>query len=363
MLYRDFLRPGSSGVISLRDILDLQQKLLPDLLEVLKKRYNVLRHVMLLGTVGRRTLAKSLQMTERVLRSEVDFLRAQGLLDTQVAGMKLSETGERLLAELEPFIQEMLGLNDLQERLAILFQLRQVIIVPGDSEVSAFSKTELCRAGANALRHALRKDDIVAVTGGSTMAGLADFLTPTVNMRGNKFVPARGGLGESVELQANSIVSTMAKRTGGHYKLLHVPDHLSEEAYLTLIHEPHIQDVLRVIRKARVVVHGIGDALVMAERRKLPASDMERLQTDGALAEAFGFYFDEHGHVIHQMPTVGLRFEDIKQAETVLAVAGGRSKAQAIAAIMRFGHTDVLVTDEAAAQGMLHDAANLSKPN
>ncbi len=337
----------------MREILDIQQKLLPDLLEVLKKRYNVLHHVMLLGTVGRRSLAKSLNITERVLRSEVEFLRAQGLLEMYAAGMILTESGKRLLSELEPVIQELLGLNELEERLRRHFHLRHVHIVPGDADQSEFSKRELCRAGAQALRNAVRKDDVIAVTGGSTMAGLADFLVPSTNMRGNRFVPARGGLGEAVELQANSIVSTMAKRTGGRYKLLHVPDHLSEDAYMSLIDEPHIQDVLNVIRMARVVVHGIGDALVMADRRKLVDEDMRRLHADGALAEAFGYYFDRKGHVIHHMPTVGLRLQDIQSTEVVIAVAGGRSKAYAIASIMRFGQTDVLVTDEGAATAML----------
>ncbi len=49
------------------------------------------------------------------------------------------------------------------------------------------------------------------------------------------------------------------------------------------------------------------------------------------------------------MQTVGLRLEDIVKTEVVIGVAGGKSKGEAIAAIMRFGHNDVLVTDEAAA--------------
>jgi central glycolytic genes regulator len=49
------------------------------------------------------------------------------------------------------------------------------------------------------------------------------------------------------------------------------------------------------------------------------------------------------------MQTVGLRLEDIVNTEVVIGVAGGKSKGEAIAAIIRFGHNDVLVTDEAAA--------------
>ncbi len=63
-------------------------------------------------------------------------------------------------------------------------------------------------------------------------------------MKGSWFVPARGGLGESVDMQANTIASIMAKKTGGKYRLLHVPDHLGEEAYQSLIQDPQIQEVV-----------------------------------------------------------------------------------------------------------------------
>lgn len=81
------------------------------------------------------------------------------------------------------------------------------------------------------------------------------------------------------------------------------------------------------------------------------------LVTDGALAEAFGYYFNRDGQVVHKMPTLGLRLEDIQQTETVIAVAGGASKGRAIAAVLRFGHEDVLVTDEAAARVILDELA------
>ncbi|MNR38054.1 Transcriptional regulator LsrR [compost metagenome] len=49
------------------------------------------------------------------------------------------------------------------------------------------------------------------------------------------------------------------------------------------------------------------------------------------------------------MLTLGLRLEDITSTEVVIGVAGGKSKAKAIHAVLRFGHEDILVTDEAAA--------------
>lgn len=80
---------------------------------------------------------------------------------------------------------------------------------------------------------------------------------------------------------------------------------------------------------------------------------IQTLKQNGALAEAFGYYFNQEGQVVHKMPTVGLRLEDIQRTETVIAVAGGKSKGKAIASFLRFGHEDILITDEGAAQEIL----------
>ncbi|WP_426068338.1 sugar-binding domain-containing protein, partial [Escherichia coli] len=49
--------------------------------------------------------------------------------------------------------------------------------------------------------------------------------------RHNLFVPARGGIGEAVSVQANSISAVMANKTGGNYRALYVPEQLSRETY------------------------------------------------------------------------------------------------------------------------------------
>ncbi len=353
MYTRDTKRPfdgaGALTAVIMREILDIQKQLLPDLMDIMKKRYSILHHILVSGVVGRRTLASSLDMTERVLRGEVDFLKEQGLLETDATGMKISESGRQLLEAMEPIVKVAFGLTDLEENIRKAFNLTQVIIVPGDSDQSSFTKKELGRAGAAALRKYVGKDDIIAVTGGSTMAQIANNLAISSKMKGSLFVPARGGLGESVDMQANTIASTMAKKTGGKYRMLHVPDHLGEEAYQSLIQDSQIREVVEAVRSCRIVVHGIGDAMVMARRRKVDAETTRSLQNDGALAEAFGYYFDRQGNVVHKMPTVGLRLEDLQRVEVVIGVAGGKSKGEAIASVLRYGQEDVLVIDEAAA--------------
>jgi len=337
----------------MKGIINVQKQLVPDLVDILKKRHTILHHIMLLGSTGRRTLAASLGMSERVLRAETDFLKEQGLLLIEISGMKVSLSGMELLQEMEPIVKELFGLREIEEQLKARFGIKSVTVVPGDSDLSLLTKKELGRAGSSALRKVATREDIIAVTGGSTMAEIANWLNAATMLKGACFVPARGGLGESMELQANTIASDMAKKTGANYRLLHVPDHLGEEAYQSLMQEPNVQEVVSVIRQARIVVHGIGNAVRMAERRKVDAETIEALRREEALAEAFGYYFNREGQVVHKMPTVGLRLEDIQRIETVIGVAGGSSKGEAIAAIMRFGHEDILITDEAAAKVIL----------
>jgi central glycolytic genes regulator len=345
-------------------LLRLQKQLLPDLMEVMRKRYEIMRHIQLMQPVGRRSLAVALDSTERILRSEVDFLRTQGLVRVDSVGMSLTERGTDLLSEMEPLIKDLFGLTDLEVRLARRLGLKKVVIVSGDADQSDWVKKEMGRSGARMLRQMARPDQVIAVAGGTTVAAVAEMMTPTPSLKSTMFVPARGGLGEAVELEANYIASLMAKKTGGDYRLMHVPDQLSDETRDMLLREPHIQEVMELLREARIVVHGIGEATKMAIRRKSSPEEVAHIQHSGAVGEAFGYYFNPSGEIVSRVRTVGLQLEDLGGIELIIAVAGGRSKAQAIAAVCPAVGIDVLITDEAAARAILEDTEmNGEKPS
>ena len=82
-------------------LLNVQMQIVPDLLLVMQKRYEILRSISVMEPVGRRTLANVLGLTERTLRSEVDFLKKQQLIDIQTSGMSITEKGYTLMYQLE----------------------------------------------------------------------------------------------------------------------------------------------------------------------------------------------------------------------------------------------------------------------
>ncbi|WP_413378491.1 sugar-binding transcriptional regulator [Alkalihalobacillus sp. 1P02AB] len=337
----------------MRSLITLQKQLLPDVLDVMVKRYRILQNIRLMQPIGRRSLSANIQLSERVLRSEVTFLKDQRLVDFTTAGMSLTEQGERLFLELEEMMKELLGLSSLEKELEQRLGVPKVIVVSGDSDENDWVKHELGQATSLELSSRLKPKDVVAVMGGTTLAAVARMMTADAKNREVVFVPARGGLGEKVENQANTISAEFASRAGAQYRLLHVPDQLSEEAYSSLILEPSVQEILTIIKSASVVIHGIGDAETMAARRNSKVPSLQKLIDNHAVGEAFGYYFDENGKSIYKQRTIGLQLDELDQDKYVISVAGGHSKAKAIAAYVRNRPSDVLVTDEGAARSLL----------
>lgn len=329
------------------------RRVVPELFEELLGRVRILQRVRLLQPIGRRALAAEMGLTERVLRAQVDVLREQGIVDFTASGMSLSDEGAALVERLDDAITTLEGRDALAVSLSRILGVDEVIVVAGNSDDDEFVKQALGFQAARTLIDRLRVEDVLAVTGGTTMAAVAAAMPRPATPLPVQVVPARGGLGENVAVQSNTIASDFARTLGGTSIMLHVPDQLSEDTLQRLVAEPQIQERLHQVRLASFVIHGIGDALSMARRRHLADADMATLRQRGAVAEAFGYYFDDAGQTVHTMTTVGLRLEDVQRIRVVMAVAGGGSKAAAILAATKAYRMNVLVTDEGAAKSIV----------
>lgn len=345
----------------MQKLLKLQQKLVPDLLKIIQKRYQILKSIQLTGPIGRRPLAHMLDMTERVLRSEVDFLKERQLISARPAGMEITDDGMVLLKELAELVRGITGIHELEEQLNRLLGISEVKIIPGDSDDTPVVKEELGQACADQLKKILEAQNIIAVTGGTTMACAAEMMTREIG-KGKQilFVPARGGVGDDVKNQANSICAKMAEQTGGSHRTLYIPDQVSEKVRESLLQDPNISEVLNLIQSANIVLHGIGDAIKMAKRRNTNDADLDKLLEEQAVGEAFGYYFNIEGEVVHKVSTVGLQLADLHRARHAVAVAGGKSKAKAIQSYMKSAPPNtVFITDEGAAKELFKALTNI----
>lgn len=250
----------------------------------------------------------------------------------------------------------MRGLHDLnfmETKLAALLNVRRMMIVPGDADQDPLVKKALAAATARYLRDILEEGQILAVTGGTTLAKVAESFPPRSQGKRVTVVPVRGGLGEDVKIQANSVAVRLAEGLGGSYRLLHAPEEVLPCYLDQILSEPRIRDVIALGRRADILLHGIGTAEEMAKRRGFDDATIMQLIADGAVGEAFGYYFDSQGKIIYSTASVGLRLADLEKIPLVVAVGGGSSKAWAVLAVLSRGYCDVCITDEGAARRLM----------
>lgn len=335
----------------MKNIIQLHRKIAPELIAVMEERYNILRHIQYSQPIGRRALAGILGIGERIVRAQVDFLKNAGLLEFTSLGMTVTFEGEQLINDLADYIHLLHGLTVLEEELAEQLGLQKVIIIPGDSEADLTVLRELGRAAASLMEQLIEDGMVIAVCGGATMSMVAESVN--YSRPHSIVVPARGGLGERVELQANSIAAVMAAKLGGSYRLLHIPDGINEGALQVILEsDPQAKEIRELIQHSDVLVHGIGQADAMARRRNLESDVVNHILSKGALGEALGHYCTIEGKIVHATSSVGLHLGDLASIHSVIAVAGGASKALAIIAVARASRTGILVTDETAAKAM-----------
>ncbi len=285
----------------------------PDMVDMLSHRYLVLRTINWMAPVGRRLLAQTLDVSERTLRTETDTLRKLDLIMTNKSGMQVTQQGKDVLLGLSQFMDELMGIRQKERQLAQRYNIKRCIIVSGDSDRQLKVIGTMGEEVNQLLQQLLPEgNNIVAVMGGHTMEHVANHLTNKLaNKRDLLFVPARGGVGESVAIQANTIASQMAQHTGGKFRSLFVPEQVSERTYEPLLKEPSIQEVLAIIRQANVVIHSIGDAISMAHRRNMSEDQIKVLRGRHAIGEAFGYFFDQEGNGVYRIPRIGLQIGEL----------------------------------------------------
>ncbi|SFC94622.1 sugar-binding transcriptional regulator [Clostridium uliginosum] len=337
----------------LQEILELQKKIVPELVDTLEKRYNVLRTIYYNQPIGRRVLASQLNTGERIIRTEVSFLSSQGLIEINTPGMTVTKEGQEIIDKLKDFIHEIKGLSEVEEELRKSLNLKKVIIVPGDLENNHSILKDLGKACANYVKDILVDGSIITLTGGSTLKEVVEEF-PKINYLSNiQVVPARGGMGKNVETQANTLAALLAKKLNGSYKMLHISENLSLDVVHTLLKEKEIKSVIDTIHKADILMYGIGNAVQMAKKRDASDEVIEELIQNGAVGEAFGCYFNKNSEIVSETTAIGIKINEARKIKTHIAVAGGKNKIESIIATEFNDVNGILVTDEETSKKIL----------
>ena len=175
----------------------------------------------------------------------------------------------------------------------------------------------------------------------------------TAVQKAEMVLPARGSIGRKLELQADTLAAKLAEKAGADYRMLHLPDNLSANVLEEMKSEPEVAETINELKRVDILLLGVGDAMEMAEKRRLDHDTCKLLRQEHAVAEACGYYFNHKGEVVYETNSIGVDFEEVHRMEHVIVSAGGKKKAASLLALSKSMSNAVFIMDEGAALEML----------
>ena len=267
--------------------------------------------------------------------------------------MKITEKGKDLLEDLREVMDSVMGISNLEMKIKNSLGIKDVVVAPGNYDENTTLIKDIANYAADYFLDNLKEDDVVAITGGTTMREFSEAVKTAKTYKDVTVVPARGSFGQDVDTQSNSIASSLSKTLKSHLELLTIPDELVEEAKEPLMRIPGIKNAIEAIKRTSVLVFSIGRADVMAERRNLSDESKKILKDSNAVGEAFGYYFNRNGEIILKLSTVGIDLDLYNKINRNILVFAGSQKVEAFMAISEINKNFVLVTDENTAREIL----------
>jgi DNA-binding transcriptional regulator LsrR (DeoR family) len=251
--------------------------------------------------------------------------------------------------------------HELEAQLVARFRLRaaQVVMAKGRSEEEV--RKGMGALAARLIDHEVRDGAVLGISYGRSLASTVAALDPERRAQVT-VVPIMGALGsENPYIDGPELTRRIAQLYGGEFRYLPVPLLVDDvRVRNALLQSPQINDVLSVARRANIVLIGIGalapDTTSLIWAGYLTARELSRLRECGAVGHMVGQFFDANGVLLDveiNDHAVGIGIKALPQIDTVIAVAGGEGKAEAILGALRGRYANVLVTDDAAAQKVL----------
>jgi len=242
--------------------------------------------------------------------------------------------------------------QELARSLCNHLELTNVIVISGQTSSTEIIRRNIAYAAANYLEKAIQPGDIVGIGWGRTMKELASYIKPT-HTKDVLFIPLLGGVGQvDPSFQSYRILETISSAFRAKWIQLHVPA-LLEDIKLKegLLELPDVKQVVHYWDEMTKAVVGIGVAPF--EEQFLfydHIGEMERVQLskNGAVGDICIRFFDINGNPIKyiRQECVSVDLGKLKNVKTVIAVAGGKQKIQAIIGASRGKYINSLITDE-----------------
>ena len=292
----------------------------------------------------------------RLGKSQIEIARELGL-DPSTVSRYLKRARDEGIVHIEIRLPRREHV-DLGRNVAGRYGLQRAIVVPEDSDADA-----LYAVAADFVSSSLVTGMHLGISWGQTLAGMVRYLQPR-SVSGLSIAQLTGGLSDAEPgNQCHELVRLLAELyPNSRVKYLHAPAIVDSEAIrMAMIADRSVSDALEAAAESEFALVGIGsmaDDATLLRVGHLDRGDRERLLHSGAVGTLNGRFFDALGRPVGHLErrTIAITWDQMAAIPTVVAVAAGPTKTDAIAGALETGCVDVLVTDESTARNLLKEA-------
>ncbi len=247
------------------------------------------------------------------------------------------------------------------------YGLNEVIIVDSSQEQSDMAnkllKTQLGSAAAKYLARTVTDGDIIGVTWGTTLQAMVDKMPP-VQTNNCHVVQMLGGIGPpEAKAHAMDISRRLSQSLNSGLTLLQSPGIVdSPEIREVLINDRRVKSALALFPEMNKAYVGIGaistNGVLQKENGDISNDVQQELLNSHAVGDIGLNFFDIDGNLIEtsfRERFIGMTLKQLKEVNTVVGIAGGDEKFDAIKGALHGNYIDVLITDQHTAGRLAHN--------
>lgn len=328
------------------------RKFIPEYTEKLILRFKILDYISTMSPIGRRNIASYFSLSERTIRNEMEFLSDMGFIEIIKSGAIITDFGNEMLYNLRDTVNKFRYNEDISGKLKEILNIKEVIVCDSYDD-EQLGKRHMSKIAAEYFLNKLSDNLVIGISGGTTVKSFVEVMNSRKKFNNLSVIPARGSLGNGLEYQSNIVANELSKKLNANFFGTFLPDYLDELTFDKLKSLNEVRLLTEYLEKIDILVFGVGRADKMAKRRSLSEKEIEILNENGAVSEAFGNYFDIYGNIVFSSNTIGLDIYKYLKIKDVIAVAGYGDKEKAIISICRIRKDMTLITDRLTAEKIL----------
>jgi DNA-binding transcriptional regulator LsrR (DeoR family) len=250
----------------------------------------------------------------------------------------------------------------LGERLAQAFGIKRAIVVRVNEDQPDSTASMIGSAAAIYLENVINANDVVGISWGATLTNAVNSISHLAPV---DIVQLVGGVSAGeMDIGGVELVRRLSEKTGGSTYPLHAPLLVrSAEMAAALRGDPSLASAIKRFDKLTIAVVGIGSWSSARSSLFNEFNEKERREIleAGATGDVCAIVFDAGGMPVKSVAldrTIGISLAELQAVPEVVAVAGGPEKVSAIAAVLKSGVINSLVTDSQTAARLLELAQN-----